>query len=269
MLLVINIYPKSKIPNPKSKIKNQKSKIPLPPSIMNKGNLYLIPTPLGETGLEAGLPAYNMQILQNIDTFIVEELRTARRFLRKAGYDKDFETVTFYLLNEHTPDDEVTGMLEKSLSGKHIGLLSEAGLPCIADPGNIAVRLAHRKGIRVIPLTGPSSIMLALMASGLNGQNFVFHGYLPVKPDERAKALRELENGASRNKQTQIFIETPYRNLQMLESIVKTCHPSLILCIAANLTLPTEWIRSMAISEWKRQKPELHKRPAVFLLGSW
>jgi 16S rRNA (cytidine1402-2'-O)-methyltransferase len=236
---------------------------------MNKGNLYLIPTPLGETGFEAGLPAYNMQILRNIDTFIVEELRTARRFLRKAGYDRDFETVTFYLLNEHTPDDEVTGMLGKSVSGQHIGLLSEAGLPCIADPGNIAVRLAHRKGIRVIPLTGPSSIMLALMASGLNGQNFVFHGYLPVKPDERAKALRELEQGASRNNQTQIFIETPYRNMQMLESIVKTCHPNLVLCIAVDLTLSTEWIRSMTVSEWKKEKPELHKRPAVFLLGSW
>jgi 16S rRNA (cytidine1402-2'-O)-methyltransferase len=235
---------------------------------MNKGILYLIPTPLGETGFEKGLPAYNMQILHRIDTFIVEEIRTARRFLRKAGYTRDFELVTFYLLNEHTPDNEVTTMLEKAMAGHHIGLLSEAGLPCIADPGNIAVRLAHRKGIRVIPLTGPSSIMLALMASGLNGQNFVFHGYLPVKPDERTKALRDLENAASRNSQTQIFIETPYRNLQMLESIVKSCHPSLTLCIAVDLTLETEWIRSMPLSEWKRQKPDLHKRPAVFLLGN-
>ena len=235
---------------------------------MNKGNLYLIPTPLGETGFDTSLPTYNHHILQRIDNFIVEELRTARRFLRKAGYLKDFETVTFYLLNEHTPDDEAAGMLEKALIGQHVGLLSEAGLPCIADPGNIAVRLAHRKGIRVIPLTGPSSIMLALMASGLNGQNFVFHGYLPVKPDERTKALRELEHAATKGNQTQIFIETPYRNLQMLESIVKTCHSSLTLCIAADLTLETEWIRSMPVNEWKRQKPELHKRPAVFLLGN-
>jgi len=235
---------------------------------MNRGNLYLIPTPLGETGFESGLPAYNLKILQIIDTFIVEELRTARRFLRKAGYTKDFEMVSFYLLNEHTPDNEVAVMLEKALAGHHIGLLSEAGLPCIADPGNIAVRHAHRKGIRVIPLTGPSSIMLALMASGLNGQNFVFHGYLPVKPDERTKALRDLENSASRNNQTQIFIETPYRNMQMLESIVKICHPSITLCIAADLTLETEWIRSMPVSDWKRQKPELNKRPAVFLLGN-
>jgi 16S rRNA (cytidine1402-2'-O)-methyltransferase len=235
---------------------------------MTKGNLYLIPTPLGETGFEPAMLAHNLEILYKIDTFIVEELRTARRFLRKAGYDKDFETVTFYLLNEHTPDGEASVMLEKSISGKHIGLLSEAGLPCIADPGNIVVRLAHRNGIRVIPLIGPSSIMLALMASGLNGQNFVFHGYLPVKPDERTKALRELEHASSKGNQTQIFIETPYRNLQLLESIVKTCHPTLTLCIAVDLTLETEWIRSMPLSEWKRLKPELHKRPAVFLLGS-
>jgi 16S rRNA (cytidine1402-2'-O)-methyltransferase len=235
---------------------------------MTKGNLYLIPTPLGETGFEAGLPAYNLLILQRIDTFIVEEIRTARRFLRKAGYSKDFETVTFHLLNEHTPDNEAADMLENATSGQHVGLLSEAGLPCIADPGNIVVRLAHRKSIKVIPLSGPSSIMLALMASGLNGQNFVFHGYLPVKPDERTRTLRELEHSISKSNQTQIFIETPYRNLQMLESIIKTCHPSLTLCIAVDLTLETEWIRSLPVSEWKRQKPELHKRPAVFLLGN-
>ena len=234
---------------------------------MNKGNLYLIPTPLGETGFELGIPAYNLQLLQKINTFIVEELRTARRFLRKAGYTKDFEAVTFYLLNKHTPAGEVADMLIKSLAGQHIGLLSEAGLPCIADPGNIAVKLAHQKGIRVIPLTGPSSILLALMASGLNGQNFVFHGYLPVKPEERLNALRELEHAISKGNQTQIFIETPYRNMAMFDSIVKTCHSSLTLCIAADLTLETEWIRSMPVNEWKRQKPELNKRPAVFLLG--
>lgn len=217
--------------------------------------------------MEVSLPNFNLQILLKINTFIVEELRSARRFLRKAGYNNNFETVTFYLLNEHTPGDEVSGMLENALKGHHIGLLSEAGLPCIADPGNLAVRMAHQKGIRVIPLTGPSSIMLALMASGLNGQNFVFHGYLPVKPDERTKALRELEHIALKTNQTQIFIETPYRNMQMLESILKTCHPSLSLCVAADLTLDTEWIKSMPVHEWKKQKQELNKRPAVFLLG--
>jgi 16S rRNA (cytidine1402-2'-O)-methyltransferase len=235
---------------------------------MNKGNLYLIPTPLGDTGFEAGIPLFNLEILLQINTFIVEEFRTARRFLRKAGYTKDFESVNFYLLNEHTPDNEAIPMLEKAIVGENIGLLSEAGLPCIADPGNIVVRLAHRKGIRVIPLTGPSSIMLALMASGMNGQNFVFHGYLPVKPDERTRALRELEQATTKGNQTQIFIETPYRNIAMLESIIKTCHSSLMLCIAADLTLETEWIRSMTAQEWKKEKPDLHKRPAVFLLGA-
>jgi 16S rRNA (cytidine1402-2'-O)-methyltransferase len=235
---------------------------------MTKGNLYLIPTPLGDTGFEAGMPAANLNILHGIETFIVEELRTARRFLRKAGYLKDFESVTFHLLNEHTPDYEVSTMLENTLAGHNTGLLSEAGLPCIADPGNIVVRLAHRKGIKVVPLTGPSSIMLGLMASGLNGQNFVFHGYLPVKPDERTRSLRELDNAVSRGNQTQIFIETPYRNIAMFESILKTCHPSLMLCIAVDLTLSTEWIKSLPISEWKKQKPDLHKRPAVFLLGN-
>lgn len=235
---------------------------------MNKGNLYLIPTPLGESGFEAGLPAINHQILQRMDVFIVEELRTARRFLRKAGYSRDFETVTFYLLNEHTPDHEALSMLQKADTGQHIGLLSEAGLPCVADPGNIIVRQAHQRGIRVIPLTGPSSIMLSLMASGFNGQNFVFHGYLPVKPEDRVKSLRGLEAALLHDNQTQIFIETPYRNLQMLESIVKTCRPSVMLCIAVDLTLETEWIRSMSISEWKKQHPLIHKRPAVFLLGN-
>ncbi len=235
---------------------------------MTKGNLYLIPTPLGETGFDTGLPSYNLLMLSQIDIFIVEEFRSARRFLRKAGYTRDFETVTFYLLNEHTPDIEAATMLEKASGGSHIGLLSEAGLPCVADPGNIIVRLAHRKDIRVIPLTGPSSIMLALMASGMNGQNFVFHGYLPVKTDDRIKALRELEHSVSKGKQTQIFIETPYRNMAMLESIIKTCHPELLLCIAADLTLETEWIRSMPVRDWKNQTPALHKRPAVFLLGN-
>jgi len=234
---------------------------------MIKGHLYLIPTPLGESGFEAGLPSVNHLILEKIDTFIVEELRTARRFLRKAGYTKDFGSVTFHILNEHTADNEASDMLGEAIAGHPVGLLSEAGLPCVADPGNVIVRLAHSKGIKVIPLTGPSSIMLALMASGLNGQNFTFHGYLPVKPEERSRALRELESAASKNNQTQIFIETPYRNLQMLESIVKTCNSSLMLCIAADLTLQTEWIRCMSVGEWKKQKPEIHKRPAVFLLG--
>lgn len=235
---------------------------------MNRGNLYLIPTPLGDTGLDNGLPPANAGIIQLIDTFIVEELRTARRFLRKTGYTHNFDEVTFYLLNEHTHESEVEQMLIQARTGNHIGLLSEAGLPCVADPGNIAVKLAHSQGIRVIPLSGPSSIMLALMASGFNGQNFAFHGYLPVKPDERARTLRDLDQQVTKTNQTQIFIETPYRNMAMFESIVKTCHPSHRLCVAVDLTLETEWIRSLTITEWKRQTPQLHKRPAVFLIGN-
>lgn len=236
---------------------------------MNKGNLYLIPTPLGDTGFNSALPAFNHAIIQNIETFIVEELRTARRFLRKAGYTKDFENVTFHLLNEQTPDIEAANMLDNVLSGKNVGLLSEAGLPCIADPGNIVVQLAHKKGIRVIPLTGPSSILLALMASGLNGQNFTFHGYLPVKPDERTKVLRDLEREIGKKGQTQIFIETPYRNQQMLDGIIKACSPSVMLCIAVDLTLDSEWIRCLTLQQWKKQSTDIHKKPAVFLLGRY
>jgi len=235
---------------------------------MKPGNLYLIPTPLGETGFDAGMPAYNLNIIRHISIFIVEELRTARRFLRKAGYHNDFEDITFHLLNEHTLDSEVDIMLAGTMEGNHTGLLSEAGLPCVADPGNIIVRLAHRKGIRVIPLSGPSSIMLSLMASGFNGQNFAFHGYLPVKPPERAKKLKDLENNVLQNSQTQLFIETPYRNQAMIESITKTCKPSLMLCIAVDLTLETEWISVKPVGEWKKQTPQINKRPAVFLLGA-
>jgi 16S rRNA (cytidine1402-2'-O)-methyltransferase len=235
---------------------------------MTKGTLFLIPTPLGDTGHADVLPETNARILETLGVFIVEELRTARRFLRKAGYARDFETVTFHLLNEHTPDEEAEVMLKEIMSGQNAGLLSEAGLPCIADPGNIVVRLAHWKGIKVVPLTGPSSLMLALMASGLNGQNFVFHGYLPVKPDERARKLKELEAAALRFNQTQIFIETPYRNMAMLETISGSCHPSLMLCIATDVTLPTEEIHTLPVREWKNKSPQLHKRPAVFLLGS-
>lgn len=231
------------------------------------GNLYLIPAPLGDTGLDTTLIDFNQSIIFQIDTFIVEELRTARRFLRKAGYTRNFETVTFHLLNEHTDPGEAQQMLQEARSGKNVGLISEAGLPCIADPGNIVVMHAHSLGIRVVPLVGASSVLLALVASGLNGQNFVFHGYLPVKPDERMKKLREIETDAFRKNQTQIFIETPYRNMAIFESIIKICRPSLMLSIAADLTLESEWIRTMPVSAWQNQKPPIHKRPVVFVLG--
>lgn len=235
---------------------------------MQKGNLYLIPTTLGECEHENVLPSYNALIFRDIDVFIVEELRSARRFLRKAGYKKDFEQVIFHLLNEHTPENEVSCMLEEAFKGKNIGLLSEAGLPCVADPGNIAVRIAHRKQIKIIPLVGPSSIMLSLMASGFNGQNFAFNGYIPVKDPDKTKKIKELENLVLKYQQTQIFIEAPYRNISLFESIIKTCHPETMLCIATDLTMDTEYIASKKIVEWKKQTPDINKRPTVFLLGA-
>lgn len=232
-----------------------------------KGTLYLIPTPLGETDHGHSLPAYNEQIIHSLDVFIVEELKTARRFLRKAGYKKDFETTTFHVLNEHTPFTEVSGFLQEAFDGKNIGLLSEAGCPAVADPGAIVVKLAHERSVKVVPLTGPSSIILSLMASGLNGQSFTFHGYLPVKPLERKARIKELDRIAQRHSQTQIFIEAPYRNKQMIEALLESCNDQTLLCIASNLTMPDEYIATKTVGEWRKIKPDPEKRPTVFLLG--
>ena len=236
--------------------------------IMNIGTLYLIPTPLGEPGHVDPLPTGNLNILNSIDTFIVEEIRTARRFLRWCGITKPIDSLTFLELNEHTPEQETVKYLDGALQGQNLGLLSEAGLPCIADPGNYVVRQAHLRGIRVIPLIGPSSLMLALMASGLNGQQFLFHGYLPIKPHERELALRGLEKDVKTSGRTQIFIETPYRNKALLESIIRCCHPELLLCIAASITTPEEFISTRPVRMWKSDYPELNKKPTVFLFGS-
>jgi 16S rRNA (cytidine1402-2'-O)-methyltransferase len=233
----------------------------------SKGNLYLIPTPLGELDHHYTLPSYNNQIISTLDCFIVEELRTARRFLRKAGYNRNFETVVFHVLNEHTRPEETSGFLLIADQGQNIGLLSEAGCPAVADPGSVVVKIAHEKGIRVVPLTGPSSIILSLMASGLNGQSFTFHGYLPVKPPERKIKLKELDRFASRHLNTQIFIEAPYRNRQMIDAILENCSDQTLLCIASNVTMFDEFIVTKTISEWRKIKPDPGKRPTVFLLG--
>lgn len=232
-----------------------------------KGKLYLIPTPLGENDPNQSLPAFNNTIIENIDVFIVEELRTARRFLRKIGYKKDFESVVFHLLNEHTQAEEITSFLDEAITGKDIGLLSEAGCPAVADPGSNVVALAHSKGVRVIPLSGPSSIILALMSSGLNGQKFTFHGYLPVKPIERKQKIKELDRFAQRHNEAHIFIEAPYRNKQMVDSLLETCSDHTLLCIATNLTLPNESVKTRSIVEWRKIKPDPGKNPTVFLLG--
>ncbi len=243
---------------------------------IEKGSLYLIPTPLGEVPVDQVIPAYNLEIIYRIDVFIVEELRTARRFLKRCGYKKDFDSVTFYTLNEHTQDVEMTGFLDKAMQGTPIGLLSEAGCPTVADPGTSVVTHAHQKGIRVIPLTGPSSILLSLMASGLNGQQFTFHGYLPVKSQERKQKIKELDRSAQRVPfdksaqrlpHTHIFIEAPYRNKQMIDSLLETCSANTLLCIASNITMPDESIKTKSISDWKKNKPDPGKNPTVYLLS--
>ncbi|NCA85588.1 MAG: SAM-dependent methyltransferase [Clostridia bacterium] len=231
-----------------------------------KNALYLIPVTLGDEDPAAVLPVSVFQVITELDEFIVENERTARRFLRKVGYKRNFDDVKFHLLNKHTQSEELAPFIESIKNKKAVGLLSEAGVPCIADPGAVVVQLCHQHSLRVIPLTGPSSLLLALMASGFNGQHFTFHGYLPIQKPELRQKLRELEANIYQKEQTQIFIETPYRNDKLLESITSNCQPHTQLCIAVDLTLDTEWIATHAISWWRQHTPTLHKRPAVFLL---
>lgn len=230
------------------------------------GKLYLLPSAIGDSDIDLVIPVRNREIMLQLSEFVVEEERTARRFLRRIGYMRDFETVRFYIYNEHSEEGDIRPVIDSLLSGNDIGLLSEAGAPCVADPGAGIVREAHLSGIRVVPLTGPSSIILALMASGFNGQNFVFHGYLPVNKNERLRSLKELEKKVYKDSQTQIFIEAPYRNMVMFESVIEVCASETMLCIACDLTTDAEFIRTLSISEWKKDRPEINKRPAVFLI---
>jgi 16S rRNA (cytidine1402-2'-O)-methyltransferase len=231
-----------------------------------KNALYLIPVTLGDEEPALVLPATVFQIIGELDEFIVENERTARRFLRKSGYTRNFDEVKFHLLNKHTQPEELGSFIDSVKSGKAVGLLSEAGVPCIADPGAVVVQLCHQHSLRVIPLTGPSSLLLALMASGFNGQHFIFHGYLPIQKPELRQKLRELEANIYQKDQTQIFIETPYRNDKTIENILSSCQPHTQLCIAVDLTLETEWIATHPVSWWRQHTPIIHKRPAVFLL---
>jgi len=233
-----------------------------------EASLVLIPTTLGplETTKKV-LPDYNTKVTHEISIFIVEQLRTARRFLRKINHPVPIDDMTFYQLNKHTDPDAISNYLSAIKEGKSIGLISEAGTPCVADPGAVIVKMAHQQGINVVPLVGPNSIILALMASGFNGQNFAFHGYLPVDKNERSKRIKDLELQALKNRQTQIFIETPYRNMQMLETLQTTCKPNTQLCIACNISLDTEYIKTKSISHWKQKTVDLNKKPTVFLIG--
>lgn len=233
---------------------------------MLENALYLIPVTLGDTAPETVLPAQVFGVISELDEFIVENARSARRFLRRAGYDKDFDTVKFHILNKHTTAEMASGFIGAVKKGKPVGLLSEAGVPCIADPGAFIVAQCHFAGVRVIPLTGPSSIILALMGSGFNGQNFAFHGYLPIDNSQLKSAIRELETAIFQKDQTQIFIETPYRNHRMLNYLTSHCNPKLKLCVAAELTTENELIMSRPVKQWKDIKIDIHKKPAVFLL---
>ena len=233
------------------------------------GRLILFPVPIGAEDVEASLPAYNLQLLNGCHTFIVEELRTARRFLKHIGYQQSIDETTFHILNEHTEPAEIGHYLDPIDKGEDVGLLSEAGLPCVADPGALVTRMAQSKGVEIMPLVGPSSLMLALMASGLNGQQFAFLGYLPVDRHQRAAAIRSIEQTAIRTGQTQIFIEAPYRNNQMLEALSDTCHPETLICVACDLTLTSQTVRTLTAAQWRKQRQNinLHKRNTVLLVG--
>ncbi len=232
-----------------------------------KGKLFLIPAPLGDS---AGftIPAYVVDRLHRLDYFIAERARTARAFIKSTHPAKSFSELTFFELNKFTVEDDLPLFLDPTEQGHDVGLLSEAGCPGVADPGAAIVALAHERGIGVVPLVGPSSLLLALMASGLNGQSFCFHGYLPVKKPDLAKALKKLEQAAQRLGQTQLLIETPYRNNNVLAEAVKILSPPTKLCIAADLTFSSQYIATKTVGQWRKTKlPDLHKRPAVFLIG--
>jgi len=232
-----------------------------------KGTLFLIPAPLGDCSLEMVVPAGVESVVGRLDYFIVENVRTARRYIRKLVPDKPIDPITFYTLNKHTPSREIAGFLKPLEEGFDVGLVSEAGVPGIADPGEEAVAEAQRRGIVVVPMVGPSSIILALMGSGLNAENFAFNGYLPIKSGERIRKINALEKKSRHESQTQIFMETPYRNGKLLADILNQCMDETWLCIASEITTEREIIRTRTIRQWKKQVPDLHKKPTIFILS--
>ena len=247
---------------------------------MRKGLLYLIPSPIGDVAPAEVIPQSVLELLPRINHFVVEELRTVRRYLSNAGLKGKIDSLNFYLLNEHTPKEQVEKYLQILLCGEDVGLISEAGLPAVADPCAYLVELAQRADIEVVPLVGPSSLMMALMASGLNGQCFAFNGYLPVKEPERSKEIKELERLSAKRGQSQIFIETPYRNERLLADFLQNCAPSTRLTVAADISMPTQFIKTKSIEEWRRVVAKgaagaadtakggfvIGKRPCVFIL---
>lgn len=231
-----------------------------------KGKLYLIPSPLGENEPSEVIPGPVLELLQHLHTYVVEEVRTARRYLSKAGLKGHIGELEFHELNEHTSQEQVEALKSLFDDGNDVGLITEAGLPAVADPGSALVALCHRHGIEVVPLVGPSSLMLALMASGLNGQSFAFMGYLPAKTDERRSAIRAMEKDSATHKQTKLFIETPYRNDSMFADLLAICSPRTRICVAANITMPDAYICTKTAGEWKKENLIIGKRPCVFLI---
>lgn len=230
--------------------------------------LYLIPVELGETPVTQVLPTYNREVILEIRHFIVEDVRSARRFLKRVDKEINIDELTFYPLNKHTSPKDIITYLEPLQKGLSMGVISEAGCPAVADPGADVVAIAQRKKLKVVPLVGPSSIIMSVMGSGFNGQSFAFNGYLPIDPSERTKKIKQLETRAYTESQTQLFIETPYRNHKMIDELLRTCRPQTRLCIAAGITCPEEYICTRSISEWKNAKdlPDLSKIPSIFLI---
>lgn len=235
-------------------------------NVKPKGKIYLLPCPIGETAVYDVLPMHNKSVMQSLDYFIVENIRSARRFLSRAGIGKPIDSLTFAELNEHSTPAEVSSLLDPILKGQSVGVISEAGVPGVADPGAEIVALAHKHGIEVIPLVGPSSILLALMASGLNGQSFAFNGYLPIKQPDRSRSIKFYEKRAQTENQSQIFIEAPYRNAKLFEDILASCANGTSLTVAADILQPDQFIRTLTIAEWRKQKPDIQKRPAIFII---
>ena len=232
----------------------------------SKGKLYLIPTTLGESNAEEVLPILVKRVIEVIDHYIVENEKTARKSIKAVYPEKVQASLILSTLNKHTDVTEHNEMLKPCLQGINVGLMSEAGCPGVADPGAAIVKLAHEKGIQVVPLVGPSSILLAMMASGMNGQSFAFNGYLPIDKSEKKSALKNYEKLSQDKNQSQIFIETPYRNNKLMEDLLQTLQPNTHLCIAADITLPTEYIKTFRVNDWKKAKIDLHNRPTIFII---
>lgn len=230
------------------------------------GKLYLIPTTLGDNDPLEVLPISVIKVVEHIDTFIVENEKTARRFIKSIHPEKKQSTLTFYHLNKFTPSEEIPSFLDPCIQGKHIGLLSEAGCPGVADPGADVVRIAHDKNIQVTPLVGPSSILLAIMSSGMNGQRFTFNGYLPIDKSDRKHELKNLERISYEKNQSQIFIETPYRNEKLFNDLKSSLNPATKLCVACDITLSSEYIKTLEIKDWRNEHPDLQKRPTIFII---